>query len=234
MGALRWMAACIACCVSCAALAQPDTGVDPAALQIIRTQFPKMQVVSTSSGTLDQTGERYLAAMVDDEQTYTTRLVLLGKAEGSWRIVSHTQALQYGTRELWNVKIEAGMIELSDWMSGGCCSWGRWTFKFRKHAHEFSLVNVESREIGPVDSQQDNRAFVYVDQKIVDWIKHRVTVSHAIGKLGNLTAEKNVDVIAGDAVRSEKRTAFHSDMYWTLRNFDMADYVKHASATPGL
>lgn len=229
MNVLRWIVACIACCVSCTAFAQPDARADPDALQIIHVQFPKLRVDSTSSGTLDKTGERYLAAMVDDEEAYTIRLVLLGKTAGGWRIVARTQAWQYGTAELWDVDIESGMIELSDRMSGGCCSHGRWTFKFRKHAEGFPLIGVEWREAGAVDSQ-DDRPLIRVDRKSVDWLNHRVIVSQAVGKFGDLGAY----VIAGKAARSEKRMAFRSDVHWTLRNFDMAGYVEHASATPGL
>lgn len=188
MSVLKWMVACIAWCVCCTAAAQTDARIDPGALQIIRAQFPKVRVDATGSGTLDETGERYLAAMLDDDETYTVRLVLLGKTAGGWSIVARTQTWQYGTAERWDVRIAAGMIELSDWTLGGCCSHVRWTLTFRKDGEGFPLVGEEVREVGPVDTQ-DDQPLVRVDRKSVDWLNHRVIISQAVGKLKDLAAK---------------------------------------------
>lgn len=72
---------------------------------------------------------------------------------------------------------------------------------------------------------------IYVQQKSVDWLNHRIIDSQAVGEPAD---GKDVSVIAGKKTRRVKHMAFHSDMHWTLGNFDAGRYIDHADATPGL
>lgn len=233
MSLLKRIVVCIACCVSCTVLAQSDSIIEPSAQQFLRAEFSKLRIDSASTGKLDDTGERYLAAViVDDKENYSIRLVLLSKTTTSWRIVARTKAWPSGRREGWDVKIRSGIIELSEGWSYGCCDASESTFKFRKLAGGFPLVGVESRDVSAVISPggDGTRPITRVDQKSVNWLNHRVLESLTIGE----STDKDVFAITGKKTRKRKSTAFQSDMRWTLENFDPDGYTDHAVSTPGL
>ena len=223
----------MACCASCMVFAQPDTRIDAAALQIIRAQFPKVRVDSTSSGTLDDSGNRYLAAVINDYDSAIDRLVLLQYGGAGWRWVVTSKAWRWtGYRQSLHVAIKSKTVLLSMSGPGSCCSWQSETYKFRKRGDRFALVGVESRDDGFSDPDGDDRIIAYERGKSINHLSDQV-IDWCVTGNANLKSYKYGN-IGRNKKRIEKAGRFVDDRQWNISNFDLDGYFDWEDAAPHL
>lgn len=230
---LRWIALCVACCASYKAFAQPNTKIDDAALQIIRAQFPKARVDSTFSGTLDDSGNRYLAAVINDYGNASDRLVLLRYGGADWRLVVASKSWQWtGYRQSLDVEIKSKTVLLSMSGPGSFCSWQTEIWKFLERGDQFPLAGMESRNYGFTVPDGDDRITAYERGKSINHLSGQV-IDWCVTGNADLKSYKYGD-IGRNKKRIEKAGRFVDDRQWNISNFDLDDYYNWEDAAPHL
>jgi hypothetical protein len=193
---------------------------------------PQVSAVDSSVGIIE--GKKYLAALVYDENEYSTALVVFELDQsGGYKLCARSggSGLDHQRWYEKSVKIKNNSVYLSVRGNGGCCSNYYIQYQFKPKNGKFTLVGVESSETG-IESKNDNSG-IAIDGEYISY-SYGSSINYLAGVVGHWRIQApssskgafkdDISTIKTGKKRVENRLNFISKNKVLLEGFDVWNY----------